>query len=188
MLRPMVRQAERIGALYGSPLRFELVAEELRGELRAGSISPGDRLPAERDLCQRFAVSRGTVRRALGRLRDLGLIRPAARGWIVWEPSLGEANALLSFSEMAAEAGAAATSDVLAARTRLAHPDEAAALDISATSQIFEVTRLRRLAGVAIWIEATRLAPHRGEVIAGADPANGSPYADPRGRRGRAAP
>ncbi len=68
MLRPMVRQAERIGALYGSPLRFELVAEELRGELRAGSISPGDRLPAERDLCQRFAVSRGTVRRALGRL------------------------------------------------------------------------------------------------------------------------
>ncbi len=177
MLRPMVRQAERIGALYGSPLRFELVAEELRGELRAGSISPGDRLPAERDLCQRFAVSRGTVRRALGRLRDLGLIRPAARGWIVCEPSLGEPNALLSFSEMAAEAGAAATSDVLAARTRLAHPDEAAALDISATSQIFELTRLRRLAGVPIGIEVTRLPQHVAEVIAGADLANGSLYA-----------
>src|SRR5258708_27804078 len=149
----MVGQVEGAGALYGSQLRFERVADEVRAELRAGSLGPGERLPAERDLCQRFAVSRGTVRRALGRLRDLGLIRPAARGWIVCEPSLGEPNALLSFSEMAAEAGAAATSDVLAERTRRAHPDEAAALDISATSQIFELTRLRRLAGVPIGIQ-----------------------------------
>ncbi len=93
------------------------------------------------------------------------------------EPSLGEPNALLSFSEMAAEAGAAATSDVLAARTRRAHPDEAAALDISATGQIFELTRLRRLAGVPIGIEVTRLPQHVAEVIAGADLANGSLYA-----------
>src|SRR5260221_11289794 len=125
MLRPMVRQAERIGALYGSPLRFELVAEELRGELRAGSLSPGDRLPAERDLCQRFAVSRGTVRRALGRLRDLGLIRPAAWGWIVCEPSPGEPTAVLIFSEMPAETGAAAPPDVRAERRRRGSAREA---------------------------------------------------------------
>src|SRR5258706_6814816 len=89
---------------------------------------------------------------------------------------------------MAAEAGAAATSDVLAERTRRAHPDEAAALDISATSQIFELTRLRRLAGVPIGIEVTRLPQHVAEVIAGADLANGSLYAHLRAGGGETAP
>jgi GntR family transcriptional regulator len=173
----MVRRAEGTAVLQVSQLRFERVAEELRRELRAGSLSAGDRLPAERDLCRRFAVSRGTVRRALSRLRDLGLIRPAARGWIVCEPSLGEPNALLSFSEMAAEAGAVATSDVLAARTRRVHPDEAAALDMSAAGQIFELTRLRRLSGVPIGIEVTRLPQDIAAGVAGADLANGSLYA-----------
>jgi GntR family transcriptional regulator len=177
MLRRVTQRAAGGAALTGSPLRFERVAEDLRSELRSGALTPGDRLPAERDLCQRFSVSRGTVRRALGYLRDLGLIRPAARGWMVSEPSVGEPNALLSFSEMAARAGAVAASDVLAVRTRRVHPDEALALDVPATDQIFELTRLRRLDGVPVGIEVTRLRQDLAKLLTGADLAHGSLYA-----------
>jgi len=172
----MIGPVESSAALNSSPLRFELIAGELRAELR-GSLAPGARLPAERELCARFGVSRGTIRRALGQLRDLGLIRPAARGWIVIEPLVGEPNALLSFSEIAAEAGAVATSDVLVARYRRVHPDEASRLDVPPTDQVFELTRLRRLDGVPIGIEVTRLRNEVAVLLDGADFATGSLYA-----------
>jgi len=177
MLRPMIDRVEGSAALNGSPLRFEVIAGELRSELAARSLSPGDRLPAERDLCQRFGVSRGTVRRALGHLREMGLIKPTARGWTVTGPMIGEPNALLSFSEIAAEAGSVATSDVLAVRMRRVHPDEAAALGVPPTDQVFELTRLRRLDGVPIGIEVTRLRQDVAQALMAADFSRGSLYA-----------
>ena len=46
-----------------------LCEEVLRGQYRAG-----ERLPSERDLCQRFNVSRGAVREALKQLQQLGIL------------------------------------------------------------------------------------------------------------------
>ncbi|MEU0950099.1 winged helix-turn-helix domain-containing protein [Streptomyces canus] len=56
------------------------VATELLGELRDGTIAPGERLPAERRLAQHFAVSRETVRQALEILRRDGLVATDQRG------------------------------------------------------------------------------------------------------------
>src|SRR5690606_29398756 len=46
----------------------------LRRAIIAGELAPGSRL-VERDLCDRFAVSRGPVREALRQLSAEGLIR-----------------------------------------------------------------------------------------------------------------
>ncbi|MEC7259289.1 MAG: phosphonate metabolism transcriptional regulator PhnF [Pseudomonadota bacterium] len=55
------------------------IAETLRGEIAAAQYRPGDRLPTEAALSQRFGVNRHTVRRALADLAEAGLVR-ARRG------------------------------------------------------------------------------------------------------------
>jgi GntR family transcriptional regulator, transcriptional repressor for pyruvate dehydrogenase complex len=60
----------------------EIIVEQIRELMRQGQLKPGDRLPPERDLCERFGVSRVTVREALRMLESSGLvqIRVGARG------------------------------------------------------------------------------------------------------------
>jgi GntR family transcriptional regulator len=54
--------------------RYQQVAESLLGDMRAGRLAVGDSLPGELELVESFGVSRHTVREALRRLEELGLI------------------------------------------------------------------------------------------------------------------
>jgi GntR family transcriptional regulator len=53
---------------------YERVAAELRARIQSGRLAPGQRLSAEADLAAEFSVSRPTVRSALARLADEGLV------------------------------------------------------------------------------------------------------------------
>ncbi|MEV8592435.1 GntR family transcriptional regulator [Streptomyces sp. NPDC052012] len=63
----------------GEPL-YRGIATKLLGELRDGTIPPGERLPGERQLAEHFGVSRETVRQALEVLRRDGLVATDRRG------------------------------------------------------------------------------------------------------------
>ncbi len=54
--------------------RFSLLAASLIGDIEAGRYAVGSMLPTESELCEQFAVSRHTVREALRRLREMGLV------------------------------------------------------------------------------------------------------------------
>lgn len=60
-------------AFYSVPLYIK-IAEGLVSQIESGELSPGDRLPPERDLSEELGVNRMTLRRALRVLESQGLV------------------------------------------------------------------------------------------------------------------
>ncbi|MFI1536745.1 GntR family transcriptional regulator [Streptomyces anandii] len=56
------------------PSRHQDIAEDLRQQITAGRIAPGERLPSEAGLADRYKVSTVTLRRALAVLQGEGLV------------------------------------------------------------------------------------------------------------------
>ncbi len=53
---------------------YEQIVKQVEDSILSGQLKPGDQLPAERDLAQRFGVSRTAVREAVKTLREKGLV------------------------------------------------------------------------------------------------------------------
>ena len=58
-----------------APRAWQVVLEKIEGDLLAGRLGPGDRLPPERDLSVQLGVGRSSVREAIRVLEVLGLVR-----------------------------------------------------------------------------------------------------------------
>ncbi len=151
-------------------LRYQRVQEALAEELARDRKPPGSPLPPERALAEHFGVSRVTMRRALAELERAGVVvRGPSGGWLVAGTQVGEPpNQLMSFSEMAAARGLRPSAEVLRAHVRPATLDEAEALGLAPGADLFELERLRRMDGVPILVDRTRvplsLAPGLPEV------------------------
>jgi len=62
--------------------RWEVVYEELRSRIDQGEFKPGDQLPSEREMVDQTGFSRNTIRAAVGKLEQDGLVedRGGSRG------------------------------------------------------------------------------------------------------------
>jgi len=84
------------------PDSVECVASSLRDDILRRRIRPGERLPSERDLAERFGVNRGAVREALRVLEQLGIVKigpGGARAQSLEEASLDVLGHLLRLDE-----------------------------------------------------------------------------------------
>lgn len=57
------------------PTRYNEMVSYLEAMIVSGAFAPGDKLPVQRELCSRFALTQGTVGRGLAVLERRGLIR-----------------------------------------------------------------------------------------------------------------
>ena len=63
---------------------YEQIVEQIEQSILRGVLKPGDQLPAERELAQKFGVSRTAVREAVRTLHEKGLVEAyAGRGTFI---------------------------------------------------------------------------------------------------------
>jgi len=161
----------------GTPLHQQ-VADALRRQIAAGVFRPGDPLPSEYDLVQRFGVSRGTIRQARAALRADGSIggsqgrKLVVRGVPFTQP-LGE---LVSFTSWVRSLGKEPGGRVVSFARGGAGEDTAAALGLPVGSLIWRLNRVRSADGEPLLIERTVFPEAIGVLLADVDLGQQSVY------------
>jgi GntR family transcriptional regulator len=74
-----------MSGIVTEPLYWQ-IAQDLRGQIQSGGLAPGEQLPSEMELQNRYGASRNTIRDALKWLTGRGLVIPrSGRGTFVTE-------------------------------------------------------------------------------------------------------
>ena len=129
-----------------SPLPlYQQLAQYLRAQIRQGTYALGAQLPTERDLMQRYEVSRNTVRQALDQLAREGLLeRDQGRGTFVSNTrlKLGMLR-LTSFTEDMQERNMRPSSRTLTRRIEIPPPEIGKLLQLLPGETALYLERLR---------------------------------------------
>ena len=71
----------------------------IKNAITSGAVKVGDLLPSEAELCERFEISRNTVRQAIGALEEAGfVVRKRGKGTFVADPSTRRKGVQYSFT------------------------------------------------------------------------------------------
>jgi GntR family transcriptional regulator len=165
-----LRPAPTIESLLARPLGpVGPAAEEARlvllKRIASGTLLPGQRLSAERDLAVELGVSRDTLRQALGSLKEIGLIRQApgrAGGTFVCEAKIErDLSQVVSLPALLASQGVSARTLVLSTSLAVADDVTCAELGVDRGSLVFRLVRLRLADGDPISVERALLPASR---------------------------
>lgn len=112
---------------------WKAIAEALRGDLAEGRYNPGDKLPTEAALSDRFGVNRHTVRHGISALVEEGLIRTrrGAGAFVAATPTDYPLGKRVRFHENLIAAGRTPEKRVLQVEDRAATEGEARALAVA---------------------------------------------------------
>ncbi|MFW6063185.1 MAG: GntR family transcriptional regulator [Chloroflexota bacterium] len=149
---------DQLSAQSGMPLYLQLY-QLLRRRIRSGVLKPGDMLPSEMSLMERYDVSRATVRQALKELVSDGLIvRERGRGTFVAPPSV-EQNLvrIVSFTEDMNQRGLTPGTRLVSARLMPATEYMAEKLGIAPGEKLARIERLRLADGEPLSVEVSCL-------------------------------
>lgn len=88
-------QSSKEGTVAATRRTYEIVLSNIEADLRSGAIKPGDQLPGERSLAEKYGISRASVREAVRILDAMGVVRtssgsgPNSGAIVVSNPSAG---------------------------------------------------------------------------------------------------
>jgi GntR family transcriptional regulator len=125
---------------------YQQLKEILRADIEQRDLRPGDRLPGDHELCERYGVSRPVVRQALSELQYEGVLRRVkGRGTFV-VPQLTSQRLVQSLTGLYDDVtalGRTLHSDVRTLKVTAAGADVAARLEIPMGTAVVEIERLR---------------------------------------------
>lgn len=145
-----------MSTVAATPLH-EQVRSFLMHEIETGRYAEGERLPAEPELCERFGVSRITVRRAVADLERLGFVRrQQGRGTFVSaRRQIFGTMAVSGFADKVVGDGVK-ESRIMRAETMPADEKRAARLEMQVGEPVFRLMRVFALDGVPLAIDDSR--------------------------------
>jgi GntR family transcriptional regulator len=147
-----MRSASHIGSFESlkfdkdstTPMYLRIV-EGMTALLKSGAYSPGFRLPPERVLCERYGVSRMTLRQAMSILERESLIEShRGRGTFVAPNRIQkQQQELRSFTEEIMARGEKTVSRVLSFEAVAPPPSAKAFFELAKDEKVYEISRLR---------------------------------------------
>ena len=157
------------------PLYYQIELQ-LREAIESGRYRAGDRLPTESELRRQYGVSRITVRTALHRLEEDGLVSTKrGRGTFVTDQAgIGSqiernSSRLMAFEEDLRRTGADPRVDVLAVERLVPSQRIAALLEVAAGTEVQRVRRLGWVGAIPLWLESRYFAAPIGDLLAETD-------------------
>lgn len=157
------------------PLYYQIELH-LREAIEAGRYQPGDRLPTEGELQHTFGVSRVTVRTALRRLEEDGLISTQrGRGTFVTTQANPKRQIerhparLLAFEQDLRRYGVEPHAEVLAVEWVPASSRVAGLLDVPPGQEVLRLRRLGYVDDAPLWVESRHFHPRVAAVLAEQD-------------------
>ena len=163
-----------------SPVQlYYQLAELLKDQIAAGELKSGAQLPSERELSERSAISRMTVRQAVAYLVREGVlaVKPGI-GTFVAAPKLTyDALHLVGFTEEAMRQGRSAQSRVLEQGMTLPSVRIAASLQLQPDALVIKIVRVRFLDDTPLLLETSFIPADLCPGLAQAELASHSLYA-----------
>ncbi|MEJ5219258.1 phosphonate metabolism transcriptional regulator PhnF [Cognatishimia sp. D5M38] len=117
---------------------WQAISNALREDMAEGRYRPGDKLPTEAELAERFGVNRHTIRHAISVLVEDGLVRTrrGSGAFVKGAPTDYPIGKRVRYHQNLRAAGRAPSKKVLHVETRPATAKEAARLDLEAGALI----------------------------------------------------
>lgn len=147
---------------FSIPLYIQ-IAERLIAQIESGGLSPGEQLPPERDLSEKFGVNRMTLRRSLQVLESQGLIvRKHGIGTFIAEPKIDrQMQIVFRFTSGIQNRGLTPGAEIISVEQILAAPVLAKDLGLPASSPVYSILRLRSINQEPVMLESYKIPVQR---------------------------
>jgi len=153
----------------------------LREQIESGWLKPGDSLPSENALAEEFKVSRITVRRALDRLEEDGLIIRRRGARTILSPNIthrpkGERphGDFRGFEDELRQLGMSPSATIMEINEGVPPSFIATLLELPEGTKTVRIRRLGKAEGKPLWIESRYFPLDIGQALVNADPSRNS--------------
>jgi GntR family transcriptional regulator len=156
---------------------YKKIQSAILERIEGGHLRPGDSVHSERELAKIHSVSLMTARHALTELEREGIVvRRRGVGTFVAPPKI-HFNKLVGFTEQMASRGLQASSRTLVAKVVSGEPEIAARLNLSPSTSLVKVERLRQGGGEPFSLETCYFSAERFAALTKEPVAHGSLFA-----------